>query len=67
MNENITKTKLYTIAEVKELIVKVITEVTYETICDEDCEDSSKVAFIETLVGAKILTKIDEMREKGEA
>lgn len=66
-NEKVTKAKLYTFAEMKELIIEAISEVALESLGDKDCEDPGGVTLMESIVGAKILTKIDEMRERGEA
>lgn len=64
-NEKVTKAKLYTFAEIKDLVARASARSISKTLEDEDA-DGAKVVLVETLVGAKIMTELDLMHEEGE-
>lgn len=66
MNENITKTKLYTFDEMKKVVMQAISDVAMSSVGDSDFDDPARVALMEMVVGARIVTALDEKHEKGE-
>lgn len=64
-DERVTKAKLYTFSEIKDLIARASARSISKTLDDEDV-DGVKVVLVETLVGAKIVAELDLMHEEGE-
>lgn len=60
------KTKLYTYDEMKEVIKRALKDMTAATANDDDFDDPFRAAVMEVVVGAKLLSELDDKHEKGE-
>lgn len=65
-DEKATKVKLYTFAEMKEAMMQAIATMAQDSAHDSDFNEPTQVAMLEMLVGSRIMTRLDEMHEKGE-
>ena len=66
-DEKATKVKLYTFAEMKSAVIQAIAQVAQDSAHDSDnFDEPAQVAMLEIAVGSRIVTRLDEMHEKGE-
>ena len=65
-NEKATKVKLYTFAEIKDVLAQVVADVAADSAHNDDFDEPFHVALMEAAVGAKLLAELDMKHEKGE-
>ena len=65
MNEAV-KTKLYTFDEMKEIVMRAVSDVAMSSAAGSDFDNPAQVALMEMAVGARIVSNLDEKHEKGE-
>lgn len=64
-DEKATKVKLYTFAEMKDALARAIANTAQDSSTSDDFDEPAEVAITEMMVGARIMSKLDEMHEKG--
>lgn len=60
------KTKLYTFAEIKDVLAQVVADMAADSAHSSDFDEPFHVALMEAAVGAKILAELDKKHEKWE-
>ena len=64
-DEKVTKAKLYTYAEMKDAVTQAIADMAQASSHNDNYEDPAMAFLLETTVGAKILSELDEKHKKG--
>lgn len=65
-NKKVTKAKLYTFAEMKEIVMRAVSDVAMSSVGDSDFDDPAQIALMEMAVGSRIVSNLNEKHEKGE-
>lgn len=65
-DEKVTKAKLYTFAEMKEIVMRAVADVAMSSVGDSDFDDPAQIALMEMAVGSRIVSELDRKHEKGE-